>query len=229
MSEMGHSRPMHLVPVPINVRCYSNSNPIVRRSELTLRARNGLQSPLQNLYLQFSIHFGKQLCQIADLDILKRPHGALDVTAQLRADMACRELVELGADLLPAEWPRRKSRIIRYLVAERLTAFKPHGYPARELGRKTGREALVWFHADLKEKALDVRLRNSFGVELCRLNIAIKQGNRQQVGKAMIGVFLGMDVGLWTEASTASEVISVLDHIGFDAHDLGGIKWVDLV
>jgi hypothetical protein len=30
---LGHSRPMHLVPVPINVRCYSNSNPIVRRSE----------------------------------------------------------------------------------------------------------------------------------------------------------------------------------------------------
>ena len=111
-------------------------------------------------------------------------------------------LLVIAAPLM--KWPRRKSRIIRYLVAERLTAFKPHGYPARELGRKTGREALVWFHADLKEKALDVRLRNSFGVELCRLNIAIKQGNRQQVGKAMIGVFLGMDVGLWTEASTAS-------------------------
>ena len=38
--ELGHSRPMHLVPVPINVRCYSNSNPIVRRSEVTLRAMN---------------------------------------------------------------------------------------------------------------------------------------------------------------------------------------------
>ena len=38
---LGHSRPMHLVPVPINVRCYSNSNPIVRRSEVTLRATNG--------------------------------------------------------------------------------------------------------------------------------------------------------------------------------------------
>ena len=38
MSLLGHSRPMHLVPVPINVRCYSNSNPIVRRSEVTLRA-----------------------------------------------------------------------------------------------------------------------------------------------------------------------------------------------
>ena len=32
---------MHLVPVPINVRCYSNSNPIVRRSEVTLRAKTG--------------------------------------------------------------------------------------------------------------------------------------------------------------------------------------------
>ena len=41
MSAWGHSRPMHLVPVPINVRCYSNSNPIVRRSEVTLRAMYG--------------------------------------------------------------------------------------------------------------------------------------------------------------------------------------------
>jgi len=138
------------------------------------RARNGLQSPLQNLYLQFSIHFGKQLCQIADLDILKRPHGALDVTAQLRADMACRELVELGADLLPAEWPRRKSRIIRYLVAERLTALEPDGHPTRKLDRKASREVLVRPYSDLEKKALDIWLRNPFGVELCRLNIAIK-------------------------------------------------------
>jgi hypothetical protein len=39
MSQMGHSRPMHSVPVPINVRCYSNSDIIVRRSEVTLRAK----------------------------------------------------------------------------------------------------------------------------------------------------------------------------------------------
>jgi hypothetical protein len=26
---LGHSRPMHSVPVPINVRCYSNSDIIV--------------------------------------------------------------------------------------------------------------------------------------------------------------------------------------------------------
>ena len=42
MSVVGHSRPMHSVPVPINVRCYSNSDIIVRRSEVTLRAINGL-------------------------------------------------------------------------------------------------------------------------------------------------------------------------------------------
>jgi hypothetical protein len=33
---------MHSVPVPINVRCYSNSDIIVRRSEVTLRANSGL-------------------------------------------------------------------------------------------------------------------------------------------------------------------------------------------
>ena len=30
---------MHSVPVSINVRCYSNSNVIVRRGEVTLRAK----------------------------------------------------------------------------------------------------------------------------------------------------------------------------------------------
>jgi hypothetical protein len=34
----GHSRPMHSVPVPIDVRCYSNSDIVVWRSEVTLRA-----------------------------------------------------------------------------------------------------------------------------------------------------------------------------------------------
>ena len=38
MSLLGHSRPMHSVAVPINVRCYSNSDIILRRSEVTLRA-----------------------------------------------------------------------------------------------------------------------------------------------------------------------------------------------
>jgi hypothetical protein len=41
-SQLGHSRPMHSVPVPINVRCYSNSDLIVRRSEVTLSAISGL-------------------------------------------------------------------------------------------------------------------------------------------------------------------------------------------
>jgi hypothetical protein len=123
---------------------------VLSRSERRSGPETDFNRRCRNLYLQFSIHFGKQLCQIADLDILNRPHGALDVTAQLRADMACRELVELGADLLPAEWAASEIQDnSRYLVAERLTAFKPHGYPARELGRKTGREALVWFHADV--------------------------------------------------------------------------------
>jgi hypothetical protein len=41
MTGKGHSQPMHSVPGPINVRCYSNSDIIVRRSELTLRAITG--------------------------------------------------------------------------------------------------------------------------------------------------------------------------------------------
>ncbi len=42
ISALGHSRPMHSVPVPINVRCYSNSDIIIRRSEVTLRASKRL-------------------------------------------------------------------------------------------------------------------------------------------------------------------------------------------
>ena len=38
MSGVGHLRPMHSVPVPIDVRCYSNSDIIVRRNEVPLRA-----------------------------------------------------------------------------------------------------------------------------------------------------------------------------------------------
>ena len=51
MSPTGHSRPMHLVPVPINVRCYSNSNPIVRRSEVTLRAMSGFMHRSKTAHL----------------------------------------------------------------------------------------------------------------------------------------------------------------------------------
>jgi len=35
----GHSRLMHSVLVPIDVRCYSDNAIIIRRSEVTLRAR----------------------------------------------------------------------------------------------------------------------------------------------------------------------------------------------
>jgi hypothetical protein len=38
MSDMGHSPPGRSVPVPINVRCYSNNDIVGRRSEVTLRA-----------------------------------------------------------------------------------------------------------------------------------------------------------------------------------------------
>ena len=41
MTALGHSRPMHSVRVPTNVRCYSNSAIIIRRSAVTLRANNG--------------------------------------------------------------------------------------------------------------------------------------------------------------------------------------------
>ena len=41
MTGLGHSRPMHTVPAPINVRCYSDSDVIVRRSEVALRAMCG--------------------------------------------------------------------------------------------------------------------------------------------------------------------------------------------
>jgi len=37
-NSQGQERPMHSVPVPINVRCYSDSDAIVRRSEVMLRA-----------------------------------------------------------------------------------------------------------------------------------------------------------------------------------------------
>ena len=42
MSEVGHSRPMHSVPVRINVRCYSDSDIIVQLQQRTKRARNRL-------------------------------------------------------------------------------------------------------------------------------------------------------------------------------------------
>ena len=42
LHSLGHSRPIQSVPVPINVRCYSDSDMIVRRSKVTLRATSRL-------------------------------------------------------------------------------------------------------------------------------------------------------------------------------------------
>ena len=38
-SALGHFQPMHSLPMPINVRCYSNSEIIIRRSEVSLVVR----------------------------------------------------------------------------------------------------------------------------------------------------------------------------------------------
>ena len=48
MSLLGLSRPMHSVPVPINVRCYSNSDIIVRLSEVTRWAKSDI-APLHSI------------------------------------------------------------------------------------------------------------------------------------------------------------------------------------
>ncbi len=48
-NSQGHSRPTHSVPVPINVRCYSDSDITVRRSEVTVRANSELQAFLAKL------------------------------------------------------------------------------------------------------------------------------------------------------------------------------------
>jgi hypothetical protein len=41
MSALGQSRPIHSAPVPNNVRYASNSDRILRRSEMTLSANSG--------------------------------------------------------------------------------------------------------------------------------------------------------------------------------------------
>jgi hypothetical protein len=55
-SGMGHSRPMHSAPVPINVRCYSNSDMIVRRSEVTLGHKRTFGRYSQSSCLKRSVH-----------------------------------------------------------------------------------------------------------------------------------------------------------------------------
>ena len=41
----GHLRPMHAVPAPINVRCYSDSDITFRRTEVTVRAQEQTSGP----------------------------------------------------------------------------------------------------------------------------------------------------------------------------------------
>jgi hypothetical protein len=63
---VGHSRPMHLVPVPINVRRYSNSDIIVRRSEVTRRAirRHSVsEMPISPLVLRLITAALLELCE----------------------------------------------------------------------------------------------------------------------------------------------------------------------
>lgn len=94
-----------------------------------------------------------------------------------------------------------RSWVGRDPVSERLAAVKSNGHPARDLGRVACREACVWPYCDLLEQVLDVRLSNSAGLELRRLDIAVKERNRQEVRKAVVGVLLCVDILLWTEAS----------------------------
>src|SRR6516162_11581315 len=44
--ETGHSLPIYSAPVPINVRCCSDSDIIIWRSEVTLSAKNRHHGPL---------------------------------------------------------------------------------------------------------------------------------------------------------------------------------------
>jgi hypothetical protein len=57
MSQSGHSRPMHSVPVPINVRCYSNSDQSFAASRLVATGQQPTLHPLFKL---------KKECGIAD-------------------------------------------------------------------------------------------------------------------------------------------------------------------
>jgi hypothetical protein len=50
----------------------------------------------------------------------------------------------------------------------------PHHHPTRELGRIAGGKAFVWPYRDFEEQTLDIRLRNPFGLELSRLDIAVR-------------------------------------------------------
>jgi hypothetical protein len=43
---------------------------------------------------------------------------------------------------------------------------------------------------DLLKQILDIRLRNPAGIELCRLDISIKECDSHEVGEAVVGILL---------------------------------------
>ena len=76
---------------------------------------------------------------------------------------------------------------------------------------------------------MDVSLCNPAGLELCGLHIAIKECDSQEVGEAVVGILLCVDIVFRTESPTPGEIVSVLENISLDAHNVGRIKWVSLV
>ena len=73
-------------------------------------------------------------------------------------------------------------------------ALEPDCHPARELGRVTCRKAIVGSHRDLLKQILDIPLRNPAGLELRRLHIAIKECDSHEVGQAVVGILLCVDI-----------------------------------
>jgi hypothetical protein len=51
----------------------------------------------------------------------------------------------------------------------------------------------------------------------------------RRLGEAVVGILLRVDIFLWAEASTAHEIVGVLEHISCYAHDIGRIERVSLV
>jgi len=70
---------MHSVAEPINVRCYSNRDIIVRRSEVTLRARSGLARRSENgelLLRRATIKRLSRLCGEGDAEKYAEQNGS---------------------------------------------------------------------------------------------------------------------------------------------------------
>ena len=113
-------------------------------------------------------------------------------------------------------------------MCERLAALEPNGDPARDLGRVACCEASVRPYRDLEEQTLSVRFRNPPTIELRCLDVAVEGGYGEQVGKAMVGIFLRVDIGLGSELPSAGEIIGILEDRRLDAYDIGRIERVGL-